>query len=62
MSLEKFIEEKIRKAMENSEFDNLEGVGKPLNLDNYFSMPEDIRVGYLLLKSNKFVPSEIDLL
>ena len=35
MSLENIIEEKIQKAMLNGEFDNLEGAGKPLNLDDY---------------------------
>jgi hypothetical protein len=62
MSLEKIIEEKIQEAMANGEFDNLEGAGKPLNLDEYFAAPADVRVGYSLLKSNKFVPPEIELL
>ena len=35
MSLEKIIEERIQEAMANGEFDNLEGAGKPLNLDEY---------------------------
>ena len=48
--------------MANGEFDNLEGKGKPLNLDAYFSTPEDIRMGYSLLKSNNFVPEEVELL
>lgn len=62
MSLEKIIEEKIQKAIENGEFDNLEGKGKPLNLDEYFAAPEDVRVGYSMLKSNKFVPPEVELM
>jgi hypothetical protein len=62
MSLEKIIEEKLLEAINNGEFDNLEGAGKPLNLDEYFAAPEDIRVGYSLLKSNKFVPPEVDLM
>lgn len=62
MSLEKIIEEKILEAIKNGEFDNLEGRGKPQNLDEYFAAPEDVRVGYSLLKSNKFVPPEVDLL
>lgn len=62
MSLEKIIEEKILEAVKNGEFDNLEGAGKPQNLDEYFAAPEDVRVGYSLLKSNKFVPPEVDLL
>ena len=62
MSLEKIIEEKILEAMAKGEFDNLEGAGKPINLDDYFATPEDFRVGHSLLKSNKFVPLEVDLM
>ena len=62
MSLEKIIEEKILEAIKNGEFDNLPGAGKPQDLDEYFAAPEDVRVGYSLLKSNKFVPPEVDLL
>lgn len=62
MSLERIIEEKILEAIKNGEFDNLEGEGKPQNLDEYFAAPEDVRVGYSLLKSNKFVPPEVGLL
>lgn len=62
MSLGKLIDEQIRNAMEAGEFDNLEGSGKPLDLDSYFSAPEDLRMGYSVLKSNKFVPEEVDRL
>jgi hypothetical protein len=62
MSLGKFIEEQIRKAIEAGEFDNLEGAGRPLNLDDYFAAPEDVRMGYSVLKSNKFVPAEVEMM
>lgn len=62
MSLEKIIEEKILQAISDGEFDNLKGTGKPLNLDEYFATPESFRVGYSLLKSNKFIPQEVNLL
>jgi len=62
MSLSKFIEEKLKKAIADGEFDNLKGAGKPLNLDVYFNTPEDIRAGYTLLKNNEFVPEEVGLL
>ena len=62
MSLGKFIEEQIRNAIEAGDFDNLEGAGKPLDLDSYFATPEDLRMGYSVLKSNKFVPPEVDML
>jgi hypothetical protein len=56
------VEEQIRQAILRGEFDNLEGAGKPLNLDDYFAAPEDARVGYSVLKSNNFIPEEIDRL
>jgi len=62
MSFHKFIEEQIARAVAAGEFDNLEGAGKPLNLDGYFNTPEDVRVGYSVLKSSKFVPEEVERL
>lgn len=62
MSIEKSIEEKIRQAIAAGEFDNLEGAGKPLDLNNYFNTPEDVRMGYSILKSNNFVPEEVEMM
>ena len=60
MSYEIFIEKQIQKAIAEGKFDNLEGRGKPINLDDYFAAPEDIRVGYSVLKGQKFVPEEVE--
>ena len=62
MSLEKFIEDQIGKAMARGEFDNLPGKGKPLDLDWYFSVTEDLRLGYSVLKNNRVIPQEAQLL
>lgn len=62
MSLEKFIDEQIKKAIEAGEFDDLEGKGKPLDLDAYFNTPEDLRAGYAMLKSSNFVPEEVEMM
>jgi hypothetical protein len=63
MDFEKIAEEKIKEAMENGEFDNLEGSGKPLRgLNAYFATPENIRLGYSILKNSGFVPEEVALL
>jgi hypothetical protein len=62
MSLEKFIEDQITKAIAEGQFDNLSGKGKPLDLDWYFALPEDVRLGYSLLKRNDFLPPEAQLL
>jgi len=60
--LEKAIEQIIREGMARGEFDNLSGKGKPLDLTDYFNTPEELRMAYSLLKSNEFVPEEIDTL
>ena len=62
MSFDKLVEEKIREAMANGEFDNLPGKGKPIDLDAYFATPEDVRIAYSILKSSGFVPEEAQLL
>lgn len=62
MSIESAIEQIIREGMERGEFDNLKGKGKPLNLNDYFSTPEDVRMGFSILKSNDFVPEEVGIM
>ena len=62
MSFNKFIEDQIQKGMSEGLFDNLKGAGKPLNLDEYFSTPEDLRLGYSVLKSGNILPPEIEML
>jgi hypothetical protein len=62
MSFEKLVEEKIRAAMEAGEFDNLEGAGLPLDLDEYFATPEDLRVSFSVLKNARVLPREVELL
>lgn len=62
MSIESAIEQIIREGMARGDFDNLKGKGKPLNLDDYFNTPEDVRMGFSVLKSNDFVPEEVERL
>jgi hypothetical protein len=62
MSREISIENLIQEAIKRGEFDNLEGAGKPLNLEDYFAAPEDERMGFAMLKSNNFVPPEVQLM
>lgn len=60
-SMEDLVEEKIRKAMESGSFDNLEGKGKPLNLqDNPFE-PPDMRMANKILKDAGFSPYWMEL-
>lgn len=60
--MDKFIDEQIRKAIEAGEFDNLPGKGKPIDLSAYFETPEELRMAYSMLKSNNFVPEEVEIL
>jgi HPt (histidine-containing phosphotransfer) domain-containing protein len=55
---DKLVEQKIREAQEAGEFDDLEGEGRPVNLDAYFNTPEELRAGYALLKSAGVLPVE----
>lgn len=62
MSIEKFIEDQIQKAMAEGEFDNLPGKGKPIDLDGYFQAPEHLRICYSILKNGQFIPEEVRML
>jgi hypothetical protein len=57
-SVDKLIEEWLAEK----ECQELPGTGKPLNLDEYFSWPEDQRIGLSLLKNSGCVPFEVELL
>ena len=57
----KIVEERIRKAQRKGEFDNLEGSGKPLNLLNDQTVPEELRLAYKILKNADCLPPEVEL-
>ena len=59
---DKLVEQKIREAQEAGEFDNLEGAGRPVNLEAYFSTPEELRAGYAVLKNAGVLPEEAAVL
>lgn len=54
-------EEKIREAQRTGAFDNLPGKGKPLQLEDMSWVPEDLRIGYLILKNAHVLPPEAEL-
>lgn len=62
MAWERIAENRIREAMQDGEFDNLPGAGKPIDLDGYFKLPPHLRVAYSILKSANCVPAEVELL
>ncbi|HEX7314950.1 MAG TPA: DUF1992 domain-containing protein [Pyrinomonadaceae bacterium] len=59
---DKLVEQKIREAQEAGEFDDLEGAGRPINLEAYFNTPEELRAGYALLKNAGVLPEEASVL
>ena len=62
MSFEKIVEEQIRRAIADGEFENLRGKGKALELESYFQTPESLRMAYSVLKSAEFVPEEVRMM
>src|SRR3982751_6475230 len=62
MSIESAIERSIQQAIARGEFDDLPGKGKPLDLTAYFETPEELRMAYSILRSNQFVPEEVELM
>ena len=58
--LEFIAEQRIAEAIENGDFDNLPGAGKPLELDDDSLVPEELRLAYRILKNAGFVPPEIE--
>lgn len=62
MSFDKIVEALIREAQERGEFDNLPGKGKPIDLSDYFEMPEEQRMALSVLKNASMTPPEVMLL
>ncbi|MBN1931496.1 MAG: DUF1992 domain-containing protein [Desulfobacterales bacterium] len=58
---EKIVEERIKKAQQKGEFDNLAGSGKPLTFEDDRFIAEELRLAYKILKNADCVPPEIEL-
>lgn len=58
---EKIVEERIRQAQKNGDFENLSGAGKPLNLEDISQIPEDLRLAYKMLKNADCIPPELEI-
>jgi hypothetical protein len=59
---QRMAEQRILEAQRNGEFDNLPGKGKPLKLEDLSWVPEDLRIGYKVLKNAHVLPPEAELL
>ncbi|MCE9594824.1 MAG: DUF1992 domain-containing protein [Planctomycetes bacterium] len=60
-AFERIADRKIEAALERGEFERLSGTGRPLDLDDLSRVPEDLRVGYIVLKSAGVLPEELEL-
>jgi len=58
---ERIAENSILEAMEAGEFDNLEGMGQPLNLEDDSHIPPELRMAYKILKNAHCLPPELEL-
>jgi hypothetical protein len=59
LAFERIAEEKIREAIAAGELEHLPGKGKPLSLDDYFSVRPEERMAYAVLKNSGFLPEHL---
>ena len=56
-----FVEDKIKKSIENGDFDDLPGMGKPLDLkDELPGLPPELKMVYKTLKNAGYMPEKDD--
>jgi hypothetical protein len=58
MDFFRLTEEKIRKAYEDGEFENLPGYGKPLELEDLSNVPPEMRMAYKIMKNSGMMEEE----
>ena len=57
-----FVEEKIRKAVEKGEFDDLPGTGKPLDFrDDLPGLSPELKMGFKVLKNAGYIPEKSEM-
>lgn len=54
-------ERRIIEAIQNGEFDNLEGKGKPILFEDETWIPEDLRLAYRFLRNAGCIPRELEM-
>jgi hypothetical protein len=60
--IERLAEQRILEAQRKGEFNDLAGKGKPLELEDYSALPEDLRMAYHVLKNAHVLPPEAELM
>ena len=59
--IDQLVEQRIHDATRRGDFDELNGAGRPLMLDDDTLVPEELRVAYRLLKNAGYLPPELQL-
>src|SRR3970040_3020973 len=59
---QRLAEQRILEARRRGEFDDLPGKGKPLELEDLSWVPDELRIGYIVLKNAHVLPPEAELL
>ena len=58
---EKIVEERILRAQKQGAFKNLQGAGKPIQIEDDRHIPQDLRLSHKILKNADCLPPEIEL-
>lgn len=58
---ERIAEQRIQEAMARGEFDNLALKGAPLPVEDLSNIPEELRMGYRILKNAGVLPEELEV-
>ncbi|SIS77630.1 DnaJ family domain-containing protein [Salimicrobium salexigens] len=61
MDLAHIVEEKIKKAVDQGDLDDLPGKGRPLPEDEFAHVPDDLRNSYRVLKNAGMLPEEMQI-
>ena len=59
---QRLAEQRILEAQRRGEFDDLPGKGKPLASEDVSWVPDELRIGYMVLKNAHILPPEAELL
>lgn len=60
-AFERIAERRIKEAIRQGAFENLPGMGKPLQLEDLSLVPEDLRLAFKVLKNAGCLPHELEL-
>lgn len=57
--IDQLAEARIAEAVQEGKLENLEGMGKPLQLDDDSMVPAELRMAYRVMKNSGFLPPEV---